>query len=105
MGVGASFGVAAPTGTFVLTATASNASGTSPESSAVTVTVPQTATQPPGAPSNLAATVSGTTVNFTWTAPASGGLVESYVLVAGLTPATPTTPRTSSSAAGREILS
>jgi uncharacterized protein YkwD len=87
MGDGTSFSVAAPNGTFVLTATASNASGTSPESSAVTVTVPQAATQPPGMPSNLAATVTGTTANFTWTAPASGGLVESYVLVAGLTAA------------------
>jgi uncharacterized protein YkwD len=87
MGVGTSFSVAAPNGTFVLTATASNASGTSPESSAVTVTVPQAATQAPGAPGNLAATVSGTTANFTWTAPASGGPVESYVLVAGLAPA------------------
>jgi uncharacterized protein YkwD len=87
MGVGTSFSVAAPNGTFVITATASNASGTSPESSPVTVTVPQAATQPPGAPGNLAATVSGTTANFTWTASANGGPVESYVLVAGLTPA------------------
>ena len=86
MGAGTSFSVVAPNGTFVVTANATNASGTGPESSAVTVAVPQTATAPPGAPSNLTATVSGTTANFTWTAPNSGGPLEGYVLVAGLTP-------------------
>jgi hypothetical protein len=86
MGAGTSFSVVAPNGTFVVTVNATNAHGTGPESSAVTVAVPQMATAPPGSPSNLTATVSGTTANFTWTAPASGGPAEGYVLVAGLSP-------------------
>lgn len=86
MGAGTSFSVAAPNGTFVLTVRAANASGTGPESAAVTVTVPQAAT-PPGPPSALAANVSGTTATFTWNPPSSGGAVGNYVLLAGLTPA------------------
>jgi hypothetical protein len=41
---------------------------------------------PPGAPTGLAASVSGASASFTWSAPASGGVVSSYVLVAGVTP-------------------
>jgi predicted phage tail protein len=85
MGNLTSFSVAAPNGTFVLSVTAANASGTGPESASVTVTVPQTAS-PPGAPSNFAASVTGTTVSFTWSPPSSGGAVANYVLLAGLTP-------------------
>ena len=77
--------VTAPNGTFVVSVFASNAIGTGPESTSVTVTVPQAA-PPPGPPSNLAANVTGTTANFTWSPPASGGAVRNYVLVAGLTP-------------------
>jgi hypothetical protein len=85
MGAGTSFSVTAPTGTFVLSVVAANGIGTGPESTSVTVTVPQ-AGSPPGPPANLAASVTGTTVSFAWGPPSSGGPVTNYVLVAGLTP-------------------
>ena len=80
-----SFAAAAPNGVFALSLTATNASGTGPESAAVTVTLPSLS-PPPGAPTNLTATVLGSTATLTWTAPASGGPVGNYALVAGLTP-------------------
>jgi formylmethanofuran dehydrogenase subunit E len=40
----------------------------------------------PGAPINLAAAVTGSTVTLTWTAPATGDPVASYILEAGSTP-------------------
>jgi predicted phage tail protein len=40
----------------------------------------------PGAPTNLGATVSGTTVTLNWTAPAAGGPVSNYVVEAGSAP-------------------
>ena len=86
MGAGTSFSVTAPNGSFVLTVRASNASGSGPESAPATVTVPQ-ATSPPGPPSGLAASTTGSTVSLSWTPPSSGGAVASYVLVAGLAPA------------------
>jgi hypothetical protein len=79
------FSVAAPNGRFVLSMIASSADGAGPESAPVTVTVPQLP-QPPGPPSGLTATVSGTTVSFNWNPPSSGGPVTGYVLWAGLTP-------------------
>ena len=64
---------------------ASNAAGLGPESSSVTVTVPQ-AVAPPGAPTNLSVSVAGTSAQFSWSAPASGGAVANYILLAGTTP-------------------
>ena len=87
LGLTTSFATAAPNGTYVLSLTASNASGTGPESAPVTVTLPGGAAPPPSSPTGLAASVAGTTATFTWTPPASGGAPTSYVLYAGVTPA------------------
>ncbi len=80
-----SFAGVGPNGVFVVSLVATNAAGTGPESTAVTVTLP-TLPAPPGAPSNLVASVLGNTATFSWTAPSSGGAVGNYLLVAGLTP-------------------
>jgi predicted phage tail protein len=77
--------VSAPNGVFALSVRASNAAGTGPESASVTVTVPQ-AVAAPGAPTNLAVSVSGTTAQFSWVPASTGGSVTSHLLVAGTTP-------------------
>jgi hypothetical protein len=84
VGLVTSFGVTAPNGAYSVSVQASNATGAT-ESAAVSITVPQ-AVPAPGAPSNLATSVAGDTVTFTWNAPATGGAVASYLLVAGVTP-------------------
>ena len=69
-----------PGGTFVARVTATNACGTSGPSGEVFFTIG--APDPlPATPTNLAASVSGSTVSLTWTTPA--GAVTSYVLEAG----------------------
>jgi hypothetical protein len=85
MGERPPFSLTAPDGRFVLSMTASNADGTGPESAPLTVTVPQ-ALQPIGSPSDLRATVAGSTVSFSWSPPSTGGPATGYVLWAGLTP-------------------
>ncbi len=84
VGPGTSFSVTAPNGEFVLSLTASNAVGTGPESTEVLVSVPA-APQPVGPPSNLGATVAGSTITFSWDPPLRG-VATSYVLWAGATP-------------------
>ncbi len=84
LGPGLSFVAAAPNGTFLLSLTATNASGTGPESPGVTVSFPGGALPPPAPPAGLAGNVTGTTAMFTWSAPA--GPLSGYVLLAGLTP-------------------
>ena len=44
------------------------------------------ATLPPGAPEDLEATVTGSAVTFTWSAPLTGGAAAGYVLEAGTGP-------------------
>lgn len=80
-----SFAAAGPNGVFVLSLVASNAGGSGPESSTVTVTLP-TVPAPPGAPTALVASASGNTATFTWNPSSSGGPVANYVLTAGVTP-------------------
>ena len=78
------FSVTAPDGVYVVSVQATSAAGAGPESNTVTVTVPQ-AVVPPGAPTNLAVSVSGTTAHFTWVPAATGGVATSHLLVAGTT--------------------
>lgn len=85
VGAVTTFGITAPNGTFILSLTGTNAFGTGPESTPVTVTMPSAAPVP-GAPSGLAVSVVGTTATFTWNAPSSGGTPTGYTLLAGLTP-------------------
>ena len=75
----------APDGVYVLSVRASNGAGVGPESSSLTVTVPQ-AVAPPGAPTNLSVSVAGASASFSWSPPASGGPVANYILLAGTTP-------------------
>ena len=80
LGPQASVSGTVPGGTFFARVTATNACGTSGPSGEVFFTIG--APDPlPAAPTNLAASVSGSTVSLTWAAPA--GAVTSYVLEAG----------------------
>lgn len=88
VGNATSFTVSAPNGTFIVSLQATNAQGTGPESAGVTFSVPAVPLAP-GAPGNFAALVSGSTVNFTWTTPATGGAPAMYLMVASLTPGGP----------------
>ncbi len=85
--VGGAMSIAAPVpnGVYHLSVLATNANGSGLESSGITLTVPAAAA-PPGAPSNLAVNVSGNAATFSWVAPAGGGAVSNYVLLAGTTP-------------------
>jgi hypothetical protein len=71
-----------PNGTYFVRIRTKEAALTSAPSNDVEVQVGQT----PGAPGSLAATVAGTTVSFTWLAPATGGAPTTYLLEAGTTP-------------------
>ena len=85
LGAVTSFAATAPSGTFLLSLTATNAVGTGPESAVTTVTFGG-AVAPPASPTGLGVSVVGTTATFTWTAPVSGGPPAGYVLQAGLSP-------------------
>ncbi len=85
MGASTSLTIAPPNGTYVLSVRATNSFGVGPESAPVTVSVPQAA-PPPGAPSGLTVTVSGSTATFSWAVPGTGGAVAGYTLLAGVTP-------------------
>ena len=79
-GTQTSIGGTVPGGTFFARVTATNACGTSGPSGEVFFTIG--ASDPlPAAPTNLAASVSGSTVTLTWTAPT--GAVTGYVLEGG----------------------
>jgi hypothetical protein len=88
VGNASSFTVTAPNGTFIVSIQATNARGTGPESAGVMFSVPGVPPAP-GAPGNFAALVSGSTVTFTWTTPATGGAPATYLMVASPTPGGP----------------
>lgn len=77
--------VTAPNGFFYLTVRAENSGGAGPESAAVQIQVPN-GVAPPGPPSNLQVSVTGSTAFFGWNAPNSGGPVFTYRLLAGTAP-------------------
>ncbi len=85
--VGATTSIAAPVpnGVYHLSVVATNAVGAGVESPGITLTVPAAMT-PPGNPSNLTASVSGTSATFAWAAPGGGGAVSNYALLAGASP-------------------
>jgi hypothetical protein len=84
LGPATSFSVTAPDGQFVLSLTASNADGTGPESTEVEAWVPGPV-RSIGPPRNLTATVSGSTLTFTWSPPPNG-VPTNYILWAGANP-------------------
>jgi hypothetical protein len=86
LGLVTGFGpIAAPNGAYSLSVRAGNALGFGPESNVVNITVP-TLPPPPGPPTGLVANVTGNSATLNWAAPASGGAVANYVLIAGQTP-------------------
>ncbi len=72
----------APPGTYFLRVKAANACGTGAASSEVFFTIGSGSTFP-GSPSNLSATVAGSSVSLSWTAPTVGSPPTGYVLEAG----------------------
>ncbi|HUE89595.1 MAG TPA: fibronectin type III domain-containing protein [Vicinamibacterales bacterium] len=72
-----------PAGFYYVRVRAQNAAGTGNPSNEVTAAVNFVL---PGAPANLLASVSGTTVGLNWSAPLSGGPVSNYVIEAGSAP-------------------
>lgn len=70
-----------PFGSYVARISAGNDAGFGDPSAAIPVVVAAT---PPGSPRNAAVTVTGSTVRFTWEAPASGSTPTGYLIEAGL---------------------
>jgi Fibronectin type III domain len=69
-----------PAGTYTFTLTASNASGVSPPSNAVTLTFPGSCSGPPGVPTYFAVAKSDSRLALTWSPPISGAAVTSYTI-------------------------
>jgi hypothetical protein len=68
-----------PAGTYTLAVVAANAAGISPPSNAVTLTFPSPCGGSPQAPTNVNVWRDGSTVSMSWSPPASGPAVRSYV--------------------------
>lgn len=80
------FSVTAPAGDYYVRVRGLNARGEGQPSNEVFVHT-EGALEVPGAPTNLAATVSGSDVVLTWAPPSVGGPVDDYVIDVGLTTA------------------
>lgn len=72
--------VGVPAGTYTFAVRALNAFGSSPASTPVTLTFPDTCSGAPSAPANLLADVTGNVVSLGWDLPPSGSTPTSYVL-------------------------
>lgn len=70
----------APGGTYTLSLRAANASGLSPSSNAITLTVPAPCPGPPSPPANFLAYKVGSTIGVVWEPAASGPATTGYVL-------------------------
>jgi hypothetical protein len=68
-----------PAGTYRLAVVAANAGGVSPPSNAVTLTLPGPCGGSPQAPSNVRVWRDGPIVSMSWSPPASGPAVSSYI--------------------------
>lgn len=71
-----------PNGTYYIRVLAQNAVGTGPAAADIVATVGT----PPGPPQNVVASAAGGTITLSWTPPASGGVVTTYVVQAGTAP-------------------
>lgn len=71
-----------PNGTYYIRVRAQNAAGLGPATADIIAVVGV----PPGVPTNVAATAVGPTINLTWSAPASGGAISTYIVQAGTAP-------------------
>jgi peptidyl-Asp metalloendopeptidase len=69
-------------GTYYIRVLAQNATGTGPATADVMATVGV----PPGVPQNVVASAAGGTITLSWSPPASGGAVSTYLVQAGTAP-------------------
>ncbi len=69
-----------PDGTYTLTLTASNATGVSPPSNPVTLTIPGSCSGPPSVPMYFAVAKSGSALTLTWHPPVAGRAVTHYIV-------------------------
>ncbi len=79
VGVATSVSSPIPNGTYYIRVAAQNLAGTGPASADIVAQVGS----PPGPPQNAVATASAGVITLSWTPPASGGAVSTYIVQAG----------------------